>query len=258
MDNSNKNTILMPKRIVTYNDDCLNTLKIIPNNSVDMVLCDLPYGTTKNKWDCNIPLEPLWEQYERIIKQNGCIALFAQTPFDKVLGASNLKMLKYEWIWQKQQGTGFLNAKKMPLKIHENILIFYNKPPIYNPQMRTGFKPYKCASGKGSSNYGSQVSVVTENDGERYPIDIITYPYDKQKLHPTQKPVALCEYLINTYTNENDLVLDNCMGSGSTGVACVNTNRRFVGIEIEDKYYNIANERILNQIRNNEVKENES
>lgn len=224
--------------------DCLEIMMDIPDKSIDMILCDLPYGSTRNKWDCPIPFDDLWRHYKRIIKDNGCIALFAQTPFDKVLGASNLPMLKYEWIWEKQQGTGFLNAKKMPLKIHENILIFYKKPPTYSPQMRTGFKPYKCSSGRGSSNYGSQVSVVTDNDGKRYPIDVIKFPYDKAKLHPTQKPVALCEYLINTYTNENEIVLDNCMGSGSTGVACLNTNRRFVGIELDEKYFEIAKERI--------------
>lgn len=197
-----------------------------------------------------IPLDPLWGGYNRVIKDNGAIVLFAQTPFDKVLGASNLQMLKYEWIWTKQQGTGFLNAKKMPLKAHENILVFYKKPPTYNPQMRTGFKPYKCKSGKGSNNYGKQVSVTTESNGERYPIDVVEFAYDKQKLHPTQKPVALLEYLIKTYTNEGDVVLDNCMGSGSTGVACVNTNRSFIGMELNEEYFNVASNRIKNKIHN--------
>lgn len=219
-------------------------MKSIPDKTVDMVLCDLPFGTTRNHWDSTIPLESIWGGYNRVIKDNGAIVLFAQTPFDKVLGASNLNMLKYEWIWVKQQGTGFLNAKKMPLKSHENILVFYNKPPTYNPQMRTGFKPYKCKSGRGSSNYGEQVSVVTESNGERYPVDVIEFAYDKQKLHPTQKPVALLEYLIKTYTNEGDTVLDNCMGSGSTGVACVNTNRDFIGIELDEHYFDIAEKRI--------------
>lgn len=153
-------------------------------------------------------------------------------------------MLKYEWVWVKQQGTGFLNAKKMPLKAHENILVFYKKPPTYNPQMRTGFKPYKCKSGKGSKNYGEQVRVITESNGERYPIDVIEFAYDKRKLHPTQKPVALLEYLIKTYTNEGDVVLDNCMGSGSTGVACVNTNRSFIGIELDENFFEVAKARI--------------
>lgn len=224
--------------------DCLELMKDIPDGSIDMILCDLPYGTTKNKWDSIIPLDRLWEQYERIIKDNGCIALFAQTPFDKVLGVSNLKLLKYEWIWGKDNGTGFLNAKKMPLKIHENILIFYKNTPIYNPQMRKGFKPYSQKSGRGSSNYGEQIRVITENNGDRYPIDIIQFKRDKNKLHPTQKPVSLLEYLIKTYTKEGETVLDNCMGSGSTGVACQNTNRNFIGFELDEKYFNIAKERL--------------
>ena len=227
-----------------YNEDCLVGMEKIPDNSVDMVLCDLPYGTTRNKWDSIIPLEPLWEQYKRIIKDNGAIVLTAQTPFDKVLGVSNLKMLKYEWIWQKSQGTGHLNAKKMPLKNHENILVFYKKPPIYNPVMRTGFKSYTCKSGKASKNYGSQVQVVTENSGDRYPLTVLEFNKDKDKLHPTQKPVALFEYLIKTYTNENDVILDNCMGSGTTAIACMNTNRNFIGFELDKGYYDIALERI--------------
>ena len=206
----------------------------------------MPYGTTKNKWDSVIDLEELWEAYKRIIKENGAIVLFAQTPFDKVLGCSNLNMLKYEWIWEKDNGTGFLNAKKMPLKIHENILIFYKKPPTYNPQMRTGFKPYTVKAGRKSSNYGKQIDVVTTNDGDRYPLDLIKFNRDKDKVHPTQKPVALCEYLIKTYTNEGDVVLDNCMGSGSTGVAAINLNRNFIGIELNDEYFKIAEERIGN------------
>ena len=228
-----------------YQGNCLDIMKNIPDKSIDMVLCDLPFNTTRNKWDVAIPLEPLWKQYNRIIKDNGAILLFAQTPFDKVLGNSNLKMLKYEWIWEKDNATGFLNAKKMPLKIHENILVFYKNLPIYNPQMRTGFKPYKCKQGSHSSNYGNyQEGKISESKGERYPIDIIKFNRDKYKLHPTQKPVALLEYLIKTYTNENDIVLDNCMGSGSTGVACINTNRNFIGIELDENYFNIAKKRI--------------
>lgn len=227
------------------NGDCLQLMKQIPNKNIDMILCDLPYGTTKNKWDSVIPFEPLWEQYNRVIKDNGAIVLFSQSPFDKVLACSNLNLFRYEWIWEKTQGTGFLNSKKMPLKNHENILVFYKKPPIYNPQMRTGFKPYKCTSGKGSNNYGEQVQVTTISNGERYPIDVLEFDYDRgKKLHPTQKPVALLEYLIKTYTNEGDVVLDNCMGSGSTCVACVNTGREFIGIELDENYYNIAKNRI--------------
>ena len=224
--------------------NCLELMADIADGSADMILCDLPYGTTKNKWDSVIPLDRLWLQYERIIKDDGCIALFAQTPFDKVLGASNLKLLKYEWIWKKDNVTGFLNAKKMPLKLHENILIFYKKLPIYNPQMRKGFKPYSQKNGGNSSNYGEQARIVTENNGDRYPVDIVKFNRDKDKFHPTQKPVALLEYLIKTYTNEGETVLDNCMGSGSTGVACANSGRRFIGMELDENYFNIARERI--------------
>lgn len=228
-----------------YNGDCLELMKDIPEKSIDLILCDLPYGTTCNKWDTPINLESLWKEYERIIKDNGAIVLFAQTPFDKVLGASNIKLLKYEWIWEKEMGTGFLNAKKMPLKNHENILVFYKKPPIYNPQMREG-KPYTIVQGGESSNYGDYHRVTTENSGERYPVSIIKFNRDKEKMHPTQKPVALCEYFIKTYTNEGATVLDNCMGSGTTGVACKNLNRDFIGIELDENYFKIAKERIDN------------
>ena len=224
--------------------DCLELMREIPDKSTDMVLCDLPYGTTRNKWDSVIPLNKLWEQYERIIKDNGAIVLFSQMPFSAELVHSNLKLFKYEWIWEKDNGTGFLNAKKMPLKIHENILVFYKKLPLYNPQMRTGFKPYKCKQGRHSTNYGAyEQGHITESNGERYPIDIIKFKKDSG-LHPTQKPVELLEYLIKTYTNENETVLDNCMGSGSTGVACVNTNRNFIGYELNEKYFEIAGKRI--------------
>lgn len=222
--------------------DCLAALAMIPAQSVDMVLCDLPYGTTRNKWDSVIPLDQLWSEYRRVC--NGPIVLFAQTPFDKVLGASNLGMLKYEWIWRKEAGTGFLNAKKAPLKDHENILVFYDKPPKYCPQMRTGFKPYKCTKGGETSNYNASGIVTTESDGSRYPLTVIDFPRDKDKVHPTQKPVALMEYLIRTYTNEGDTVMDNTMGSGTTGVACENTGRRFIGIERDPTYFAVATGRI--------------
>lgn len=227
-----------------YNMDCLEGMKMLGDKSVDMILCDLPYGTTQNKWDSIIPLDELWVQYERIIKDNGAIVLTAQTPFDKALGASNLKLLKYEWIWMKKQGTGHLNAKKSPMKNHENILVFYKKPPTYNPQMREG-KPYICKRGKlNSSNYGKQSDgVITINDGNRYPVTVLEFNSDKG-LHPTQKPVALFEYLINTYTNAGGIVLDGCMGSGTTAVACINTNRNFIGFELDQKYCQVANTRI--------------
>lgn len=224
--------------------DCLELMNEIPDQSVDMILCDLPYGTTQNKWDSVIPFEQLWVQYKRIC--NGAIVLTAQAPFDKVLGASNLGMLKYEWIWRKEAGTGFLNAKKAPLKNHENVLVFYDKLPTYNPQMLTGFKPYKQKKGGGTANYNpdSVDTVVTESNGERYPLTVLDFSRDKNNVHPTQKPVALMEYLIRTYTNEGETVMDNCMGSGTTGVACMNTGRKFIGMEQDAKYFEIAQKRI--------------
>lgn len=193
-----------------------------------------------------IDLDKLWEHYKRIIKDNGAIVLFSQQPFSAKLIESQPKMFRYEWIWEKEQGTGFLNAKKMPLKSHENILVFYKKPPVYNPQMRTGFKPYKTKQKSAGSNYDKSKSVVTISNGERYPLDIIRFKRDSnsKKVHPIQKPVALLEYLIKTYTNEGDTVLDNCMGSGSTGVAALNLNRKFIGIELDEHYFNTAKKRI--------------
>lgn len=234
------------KPIELWNGDCLELMKDIPDGSVDLVLCDLPYGTTRNKWDKCISLEKLWPEYKRVLKKNGAIVLFAQTPFDKVLGASNLDMLRYEWIWEKPQGTGHLNAKRMPMKSHENILVFYRHLPTYNPQWEWG-RPYTSTHTGDSTNYGKQAdSVTSTSDGRRYPKDVLRFGRDKtdKHLHPTQKPVALLEYLIKTYTDSGDTVLDNCMGSGSTGVACVNTSRRFIGIELDDDYFNIASQRI--------------
>ena len=227
-----------------YNMDCLEGMKMLDDTSIDMILADLPYGTTQNKWDSIIPLDKLWIQYERIIKENGAIVLTAQTPFDKVLGSSNLKWLKYEWIWKKPNGTGHLNAKKMPLKNHENVLVFYKKLPTYNPQLTEG-KPYIAVYSTHSSNYGKQKdNVKTENDGFRYPLSVQEFKYDKEKHHPTQKPVELFEYLIKTYTNENEIILDNCIGSGTTAVACLKTNRKWIGFEISQEYVNTALKRI--------------
>lgn len=224
--------------------DCLELMKDIPDKSVDMILADLPYGTTRNKWDSVIPLDMLWLQYERIIKERGAIILTAQTPFDKVLGVSNLKILRYEWVWQKTESTGFLNAKKMPLKKHENILVFYKKLPTYNPQFTEGMPYSYKKDGISSENYGdSKGTKMIINEGKRYPVSIVTFKKDKG-LHPTQKPVSLMEYLIKTYTNEGDTVLDNVMGSGTTGIACLNTNRNFIGMELDETYFNIAKERI--------------
>lgn len=229
-----------------YNEDCLEGMKRIPDKSVDMILADLPYGTTQNKWDSIIPLEPLWEQYERVIKDNGAVVLTAQTPFDKVLGVSNLKMLKYEWIWDKKLATGHLNAKKMPMKQHENILVFYKKLPTYNPQMSKG-EPYIKVSVSDGSNYRKGISGnKTENNGTRYPKSILTFTNANQraKQHPTQKPSELFEYLIKTYTNEGETVLDNVMGSGTTAIACLNTNRNFIGFELDETYYNLSLKRV--------------
>ena len=228
-----------------YKGDCLEAMKSIPDKSIDMILCDLPYGTTRNKWDTVIDLDLLWSQYERINKDNGAIVLFAQVPFNIVLGYSNLKLLKYEWIWEKEQGTGHLNAKKMPLKSHENIMVFYKKPPTYNPQMvGNEVRTVKRSGNKSkTTNYGDFIEIKESTYIGRYPKDIIKFNKDKG-YHPTQKPVALLEYLIKTYTNEGEIVLDNCMGSGSTGVACRNTGRKFIGIELDDKYFEISKSRL--------------
>ncbi len=227
-----------------YHADCLELMVQLPDNCIDMVLCDLPYGVTaRNKWDVVIPFEKLWEQYHRICKQNAAMVFTAVQPFASMLVVSNLKEFKYEWIWEKQQGTGFLNAKKQPLRNHEQILVFYKEQPTYNPQFTKG-KPYKCTSGQGSMNYGEQINVVTDNNGYRYPLTIQKFTYDGEKLHPTQKPLALFEYLIKTYTNEGDVVLDNCLGSGTTAVACKKLNRNCIGIEREEKYVNIALKRV--------------
>lgn len=188
--------------------DCLDLMKDIPEKSIDMILCDLPYGTTDCKWDTVIPLEPLWEQYTRVIKDNGAIVLFSQLPFGAKLINSQPKLFRYEWIWNKVAAAGFLNAKKMPLRSHENILVFYKELPTYNPQMRTGFKPYRAkASNKGTELYSHKNDRESKSDGGRYPVDVLNFNSRAKevnsiyRLHPTQKPVALLEYMVNTYTN---------------------------------------------------------
>jgi site-specific DNA-methyltransferase (adenine-specific) len=227
-------------------------MKAIPDGSVDMVLCDLPYGTTQNKWDCPIELLRLWPEYWRVCKPNAAIVLTAQTPFDKVLGCSQLGHLKYEWVWEKTAATGFLNAKKAPLKAHENVLVFYKKPPTYNPQMTAGhvIKRVSVTHTNHSSNYGKQMTREPYESTERYPRSVQKFAKDNRLAneHPTQKPVALMEYLIRTYTHEGDTVLDNTMGSGTTGVAAINTGRRFIGIERDPDYFTIAAERIYGAI----------
>ena len=223
--------------------DCLELMKEIPDKSIDMILCDLPYGTTACKWDTVIPFNPLWEQYNRIIKDNSAIVLFGSQPFTTELNHSNLKMFRYEWIWIKNNSTGFQLANKRPLKKHEIISVFYRKQPTYNPQ---GLQVYGKINRRKST--GDNLSEMNNNEYiqrfTNYPTQILEFGYDKEKLHPTQKPVALLEYLIKTYTNEGDVVLDNCMGSGSTGVACINTNRNFIGYELDEHYFQIAKERL--------------
>lgn len=222
----------------------------LPAGSVDLVLCDLPYGTTQNKWDSVIPLDALWAQYWRIAKPNAAVVLTAQCPFSSVLGVSQLEMLRYEWIWEKTAGTGFLNAKKMPLKTHENILVFYRNLPTYNPQMTAGhvIKRVNAAFAGHGSNYNKTLSVRQPYEStERYPRSVQKFAKDNRlaaETHPTQKPVALMEYLIRTYTNPGDVVLDNTMGSGTTGVAAVRSNRAFIGIERDPDYFAIASKRI--------------
>ena len=242
--------------------DCLELMKGVPDKSVDMVLCDLPYGTSAAKsWDKVIPMDELWKQYERIIKDDGAIILFGAEPFSSRVRLSNIKLYKYDWKWEKPSGANFLNFKHQPAKVHEDIMVFgkmatsYSKKGNmkYNPQMEKG-DPYKQKSGKQKTdNNNSTVrspikQVQTVNNGTRYPRSIQKFSLDKEKLHPTQKPVALFEYLIKTYTNEGDTVLDNCMGSGTTGVACKNLSRNFIGMELDETYFNVAKDRIENHV----------
>lgn len=227
-----------------YQMDCLEGMKLIPDKSIDMILCDLPYGTTQNKWDTLIDLERLWEQYNRIIKDNGAIVLTASQPFTSILVNSNPKLFKYDMTWDKKQITGFLNAKKMPLRKHEDILVFYKKLPTYNPQFTFG-EAYEIKRKHSTSNYGSQTENATKSDGRRYPTSILEVPQIREKGgHPTQKPVKLFEWLIKTYTNENDIVLDNCLGAGTTAIACEINNRRWVGFETESEYVELINKRL--------------
>jgi len=244
--------------------DCLQLMQGIPDGSIDMILADLPFGTTRCSWDVIIDLDLMWIQYNRIIKPNGAILLFAQTPFDKVLGCSNLKMLRYEWIWEKSHATGHLNSAKMPMKAHENILVFYKHLPIYNPVMTHGHER-KVSSAKNKSicierrndtgniynnEYPDKIQDYDSTD--RFPRSVLRFPSDKQKmtLHKTQKPVALCSYFIETYTNKGDTVLDNTMGSGTTMISCQETGRNGIGMEDEPKTFSIAQKRVAdNAIR---------
>ena len=236
-----------------YNSDCLEIMKTIEDKSIDMICCDLPYGLTQNRLDVVIPFEPLWEQYERIIKDDGCIALFGQGLFYIDLVNSNRKLFRYDLVWDKVLTSGFLNAKRMPLRQHEQIAIFYKKLPIYNPQFTQG----KPLHGKGVSymnkelknqNYGDfhVTEDVRKGSTEKYPTSILKFPKPHPSIakHRTEKSVSCLEWLIKTYTNEGDTVMDNCMGAGSCGIACKNTNRNFIGMEIDENYFKIAEERI--------------
>lgn len=233
--------------------DCLELMRDIPGQSIDLILADLPYGTTHNKWDSVIPLDLLWKQYKRIAKRNAAILLFGQDKFTARVMLSNESWHRYNLVWRKTEPTGFLNANRMPLRCHEDIMVFYDSLPVYHPQKTTGH-PRKVSTAahkrnsKVTTNYGGH-KLHSYDSTSRYPVSVLVFKKDKQKsaLHPTQKPVALLEYLIRTYSNERDVVLDNVMGVGSTGVACQNTNRNFVGMENDPKYFEIAKKRICGE-----------
>ena len=243
--------MIEPNRI--YNEDCLEGMKRIPSKSIDMILCDLPYGTTACKWDSVIPFEPLWEQYRRIAKPNAAIVLTASQPFTTALIASNLGEFKYGWVWDKARASNPQLAKKQPLKSHEDVCVFYRKFPTYNPQ---GLVEIPEADRKvhmpEPNSLGHCVRKPYVQTHTNYPKAILNIKAERG-LHPTQKPVALMEYMIRTYTNEGDVVLDNCMGSGTTGVACANTGRRFIGIELDPDYFEIAKQRIESANENKKV-----
>ena len=246
--------ILENKEYELWNGDCLELMKNIPDKSLDMILCDLPYGVTaKNKWDTVIPFKELWIQYERIIKDNGAIVLFGQDKFTAECMLSNKKLHRYNLIWKKVLPSGFLNANRMPLREHEDIMVFYKKLPTYNPQKVKGNPCHKKGKVVGkmndeqlkNNNYGNFKCVETEGD-MKFPTSILEFskPHPSISVHPTQKPVELLEWLVKTYTNDGEVILDNCMGSGSTGVAALNLHRKFIGIELDKKYFEIAKERI--------------
>lgn len=235
--------------------DCIDLMqREVKDKSVDLILCDLPYGITNHKWDTVIPFDKLWEQYERIIKDNGAIVLFGAEPFSTKLRMSNMKLYRYDWIWLKSRATLFQMSHKRPMNKHEIVSVFYKHQPKYNPQMSVG-KPYKSKGGKIRTSSGflhsGLKSVDTVNKGTRFPTTILNFPNSNNKrYHPTEKPLNILEYLIKTYTDESDVVLDNCMGSGSTGVACARLNRGFIGFEQDGHYYKVAEQRINNELNN--------
>ena len=243
-----------------HQGDCLELMKEIPDKSVDMILCDLPYGqTARNKWDTVIPFEKLWEQYNRIIKENGSITLFANGLFTSDLMQSNRKNWKYNLVWNKVLASGHLNANKQPMRVHEDIVVFYKKQPAYNSQKIEGKASHSVGKAKGVSqeehsrntNYGEFKKVQTEGT-LKHPKSILEFqkPHPSTTIHPTQKPVELCEWLTKTYTNEDNVVLDNCIGSGTTAIAAINTKRNWIGIEMDEGYVELANERIKNHLHN--------
>ena len=236
------------KNNIIYHGDCIEGMKILPDNSVDMVLSDPPYGTTRNKWDTVVDMDAFWKEIKRVTKNNSAILIFTQMPFTATAVMSNPKMFRYEWICEKANSTGFLNARRMPMKCHENVLVFYEKLPVYNPQFEQG-KPYKCGlEDKSSSNYNAIKKFRSENPtGRRFPRDVLKVSWRSafgKTLHPTQKPVSLCEYFIKTYTNEGAVILDPFIGSGTTAVAAKNTNRNYIGWELDDEYFEIAEKRL--------------
>ena len=232
-----------------YCMDCFDGMQKIDDKSIDMILCDLPYGTTQCSWDIVIPFEPLWAEYKRIIKDNGAIVLFGMEPFSSYLRISNIEMFKYDWIWDKVKGTGFLNAKKQPMRNHEVISVFYKSQCKYYPQMTENHErkvSLKKRNKPQTEVYGKMDKATHYDSTQRYPRSIQVFSTDTQRssIHSTQKPVALCEYLIKTYTDVGDLVLDNCAGSCSTGIACHNTGRRFIGFEKDEFIFEMANRRL--------------
>ena len=241
-----------------YNEDCLEGMKRIPDKSIDAIICDLPYGTTACKWDAVIPFEPMWEQYNRVIKDNGAIVLHSDEPFTTELIRSNIKEFRYRWIWEKSYSTGFMNANKMPLKNVEDIVVFYKRLPTYNPQ---GVIEVNKKQTRRKDKETTIYNDMGLKEGEytqkftNYPKQVIKTRKREKTVHPTQKPIALLEYLIRTYTNKGETVLDNCMGSGTTAIACINTNRNYIGFELDKHYCEIANERIQKALAEKEVGE---
>lgn len=235
----------MEKNII-YNGDCIEGMKILPDNSVDMVLTDPPYGTTQNKWDTVVDVDAFWKEIKRVTKKNSAILIFTQMPFTATVVMSNPKMFRYEWIAEKNSPTGFLNVKRMPLKFHENILVFYEKLPTYNPQMIQGKPHRRGGAGRQSKNYCSYGYTKRIISNTYFPHDVLKVNWQDsiRGLHPTQKPVSLCEYFIKTYSNKGDIILDPFIGSGTTAVAAVNTGRKYIGFEQDDKYFDTAQNRL--------------